>query len=288
MSHSRARHCNAVTVFLVAAVVAGAASGQTTADIDPTGGLRSKGLAPRNATGSTDVTPPNATREELARKWDLDGNGTIDPGEANIARIRLRRERRELQIGPSFDPLTGRFRTETGDDATEPSTAPVVPAEPPPAPRRTRDEEPTPPGTRLPAVKPPIVSPTVPDVRAPHLRSSTPSMPDAGSRPRSAARQPTDRGERAGSLTGGVRAGAPAARQGYGSLVPQGDLNAGRAPLAPPRGPLPAGARPVPGGGLLPSLRRPALPGSAAAPVPQPPPPPSVRPRITAEDIGGF
>jgi hypothetical protein len=87
-------------------------------------------------------------------------------------------------------------------------------------------------------------------------------------------------------MTGGVRAGAPAARQGYGSLVPRGDLNAGRKPLDLPRTPLPGGARG--GAGLLPSLARPAIPGRGAPTVPQPPAPPAVQPRVTAEDIGGF
>jgi hypothetical protein len=264
------------------AVIAGSAAGQAPLDIDPTGGLRAKGLVPRRPDGPADATPEGATREELVRKWDLDGNGTIDPSEANIARTRIRRERRELELTPGIDPITGRLRDASPDAATdEPANDTVVTPELPPAPRKRRDDGPALPGTRVPALTPAVPSPTIPTVRSPVVGPTTPSSIEPKARPRSAAREPTDRGERVGSVTGGVRAGAPAARQGYGSLVPRGDLNAGRRPLELPRTPLPRG-------GLLPSLQRPAIPGRVAPAVPQPPAPPAVRPRITAEDIGGY
>jgi hypothetical protein len=54
-------------------------------EIDPTGGLRSR------TPSAPEPAPTGATREELVRRWDLDGNGTIEPSEASIARARMRR-----------------------------------------------------------------------------------------------------------------------------------------------------------------------------------------------------
>ena len=63
---------------LVALVMAGLSAAGTTApadDLDPTGGLRSR--APR----MTEPDLPGASREELVRRWDLDGNGTVGGGD---------------------------------------------------------------------------------------------------------------------------------------------------------------------------------------------------------------
>lgn len=228
---------------------------QGVSDIDPTGGLRAKGLAPGLSSGPADTSVGGATREELVRSWDLDGNGIIDAAEETIARGRIRRERRDLDLQRSIDPLTGRLRIEA------PATGEAEPA-------ADRESVPS------------------PNPLSTGSATAPPSPPAATPRPRSAARQPVDRGDRATSITGGVRAGAPAARQGYGSLVPRGDLNAGRSVRELPRGGAPGGSRAASGGGLVPSLRRPMSPGRVAAP--QPPTQQPARPRVTAEDMGGF
>lgn len=54
------------------------------------------------------VPPPS--REELMRKWDLDRDGKIDAGEADMARSRMRRERNEALMNSGTDPVTGRPR----------------------------------------------------------------------------------------------------------------------------------------------------------------------------------
>jgi hypothetical protein len=257
-----------------------------TPEADPTGGLRSRSAQPEQPTGSS--------REELVRQWDLDRNGVIDPSEAAIARERMRRGRKEMQSTMGIDPLTGRPRDEgdaavTGDDGTPP----LGPTDLAPEPTKRAKTEPALPGTRVPdapAVSPagkPGDPPAIDGSPSARPRSSaavpgtTGSPPNAGrgsgDGPR---RQPGNAGipTRPGTVTGGVRAGAPAARGGYGSLAPRTDLNAGR-----------------PRGGLLPTLRtgptmRPGLgiPG-VVAPVPAAPVPPSMRPpRIMADDIGGF
>jgi hypothetical protein len=141
----------------------------------------------------------------------------------------------------------------------------------PEEPRKRVGEKPALPGTRAPDAKPVVsgtAGPTVPKSPSQTLgdaesRSKTPRPPSAQSRP--------------GSVTGGVRAGAPAARPGYGSLAPKPDLNAGI--------PVPDTSRRagVPRGGLLPSARGPLAPRptTPSAPTPRPP-------RVSADEIGGF
>jgi hypothetical protein len=200
----------------------------------------------------------------------------------------MRRGRKEIQFNSGIDPLTGRPRDE-GEEAAadEGRTTASGPLDLPAEPAHGQPIEPALPGTRVPDA--PTVSP----------RGKPGSLPAVGdappARPRSSAAVPGTTEEEAnarrgagdgsrrqsgsggmstrpGAVTGGVRAGAPAARGGYGSLAPRSDLNAGR-----------------PRGGLLPTLRsRPGLPG-LANPVPAAPAAPTVRPpQVTADDIGGF
>lgn len=99
------------------------------------------------------------------------------------------------------------------------------------------------------------------------------------------------------AVTGGVRAGAPAAVPGYGAEA-WSDLNAGRrqAPLQP-SSPSSAAAS---SGGLLPTIRQPgrtgaiilpAVPGRSPRPAGQGLPPPAAPsipppPRMTADELG--
>jgi hypothetical protein len=214
--------------------------------------------------------PRLPSREELVRKWDLNGDGTIDEAEAEVARSRMRRERTELQLKSGLDPLTGKPRLLADEQAAErPLPVDESPAE---TPRAKSGAE----ARRLPGTRPPDLAPPVPATRstdAPH--PTRPGEPTQGRDPRSgtagggeaaprssaasSARGPTAGRAEGGPavVTGGARAGAPA-RPGYGARGPRPDLNAGRLPAGPP------GRRPAPAsGGLLPNLRpAPAAPAS--------------------------
>lgn len=144
---------------------------------------------------------PRKTREELIREWDINSDGKIDIGEAEVAASRMRLERATIRLNTGFDPVTGRPRGETepeeesvedegpeSDLAAELDTA-TQQAKPKPAPRTTTS------GTQ-PAKSGAALFPT----------------------------------QRPLPATGGVRAGAQAARPGYGA-APAPSLNAGR-PLA--------------------------------------------------------
>lgn len=171
------------------------------------------------------------SREELVRKWDLNSDGSIDEGEAEVARSRMRRDRADLQLKSGIDPLTGKPRILAVDDA-DPAADPHPEQPEPERPRAKRAAgEAGLPGTRVPDAKPPIP----------------------------ATRQPA-------AATDG-RAGGPA-RADSGARRPRPDLNAGRLPPgAAPQG-LP-GRRPAPAsGGLLPNVRRPpAAPVSPPSPA---------------------
>lgn len=262
-------------IVIVAVVVAmtlpasRTARGEAEAELDPTGGLRAKAGLPPAASG--------VTREELVRKWDLDGNGTIDASEAAVARVRMRRARREMEATDGIDPLTGRPRVaDVADDqpADDGGVQESSSDTPPDRPKRSREPDALP-GTRVPAPQ---------TDRGTTGRPPAPAATDRGTVPRSSAKP--------GATTGGVRAGAPAARPGYGSLMPKTDLNAGRPRVDAEA--ARAGTRPgLPRGGLLPTPRI----GPAGQPRPTPPrpappaipaPPASRPPRVTADDIGGF
>lgn len=241
-------------------------------EIDPTGGLRSR------VPSAPEPAPTGATREELVRRWDLDGNGTIEPSEASIARARMRRARLELEQQGGIDPLTGKPRAvagSTSSKAEEPADQPPLTTDPPPADVDTQPP-PGPPGTRV---------PTVTGTAA--TRGPVPPRPPTPDQP--ATPRPAPIGTRPTTITGGVRAGAPAARAGYGSLVPGTTLNAGRPVPTPQPRSLPGGGR---RGGLVPTMPGRGTAGRPAVPVPTrpapPPLPPPSTPRITADEIGGY
>lgn len=222
-------------------------------EADPTGGLREKWNMPS--------LPGGASREELVQKWDLNGDGTIDTSEAAIAKARMRKARMEMQLDSSLDPVTGKPRTADGDDVGEAAARPDgLPPEPVPSRATTTSDRPTLPGTRVPT---PVTSSSGTNGSA---APGTTATKGRGTPPSS------------GAFWGGLRAGAPAARPGYGSLGPKPDLNAGR-----PRSLLPGtgGAPYQPRGGLMPSTT--GRPGASSPPPITPKPP-----RVTAEDIGGY
>ena len=68
-------------------------------------------------------TSPSSSREELMRKWDIDRDGKVDAGEAEIARTRMRRARNDALMQSGNDPVTGRPRV-----ATDPVTGRPVPS----------------------------------------------------------------------------------------------------------------------------------------------------------------
>lgn len=194
---------------------------------------------PAPAGGS--AVPQRLTREELVKKWDLNSDGKIDKGEAEVASSRMRRERAELRLNSGIDPVTGLPRDE--EPPAEPPQPPDLDTllgtetEPRASAKPDRDG-PALPGTRVPrsetpGAKPPRpASPAVTGARAPTPRPSP-------------LRQP---------ITGGVRGGGMAARPGYGVRGAAAPLNAGRPidslrdPSGGPRGLPPTSAR----GGLVP------------------------------------
>lgn len=201
---------------------------------------------------------PRKTREELVREWDLNSDGKIDAGEAEVAASRMRRERAELRLNSGIDPVTGLPRDAADDLGAEPddadADAEVEPVEEP-AEGPDPDASPALPGTRVPR-------PRLPN----DVTSSGTTAP--GTAARAATARPDDTGSRAAAdrarqpLTGGVRAGGLPARAGYGAGLPAVPLNAG---LPVPQRANPATPRPAPRGGLLPTPR------PAPAPPPRPP-----------------
>ena len=283
---------------LVAAALIAVALGATTQAIaaDPPAG-RGGGLVP-GSFGSSN----RATREELLREWDLDGNGTINKSEADVARARMRRKRLELQLGAGIDPLTGLPRAVEGaasedDQAAEEPLFQLPPESPPSEPIRGKSE--SLPGLRAPGPQqPPIVGAPRPGPSAAAASGSQPATTPPASISARASWLPPQR--LAPAVTGGVRAGAPAATAGYGSGA-WSDLNAGRRPssLQPPAEGTGGGAASGTGG-LLPSVRQPGRTGALILPAvpgrptgagtPGLPPAPTVSgpapPRVTADEIG--
>lgn len=208
--------------------------------------------------GAADAPPDALDRELLMRKWDLDGDGRIDEGEAEAARVKMRRERAELQ-GKS---LFGRTK-EKPDAAAVPEREPagpdlLAPLEPDTEqPRRERPAPAEPKRRDLNAAARPAPGQPGPGQRSPATDPETSAQPRPG----------RDRG--ASVVTGGARAGG-LARPGYGSTIPRGDLNAGRP--VPPRTTV---QRPPMTGGLLPAPRR----GPAPAPAP------AAQPRVSSDDL---
>ena len=259
----------------------------------PTG--RGGGLVP-----GTSAPPPRATREELLRDWDLDGDGSISKSEADIARARMRRKRLEMQLGAGIDPLTGLPRgLNGGAEASDPRADQeplfqLPPESPPSEPRRAKPE--SLPGMRAPGPQPPLAGPQTPRLQADTAPGNLPAATTMPA-PLTARASWLPPQRVAPAVTGGVRAGAPAAAAGYGAGA-WGDLNAGRRPL-PLAAPEAGGTTGV-SGGLLPSVRQPGRTGSMILPpvpgrpsgvgVPGLPPPPTAgsipRSVIKAEEIG--
>lgn len=233
-----------------------------------------------------------ARSEELMRQWDLNRDGKIDAGEAEVARTKMRRARSEAPKPESIDPVTGRPRAPAGAATApagggRPGAAPsgtagrglpptsmggapaagsmpddggliLVPgtAEPTPSPGQML-AEPTPPVRRereaLPGTRAPPVTTTIPSVPTPP--SGLPGDPRAraGLPPTTPGRDP-----RSGDLSGRAR------------ILPDGSA----APVPPVAGRRPAGmsapALPRPGviaggprspGGASQSLNAGRLPG---------------------------
>jgi hypothetical protein len=253
------------------------------------------------------------TREELLRSWDLDGDGSISPSEADLARARMRRQRAEMHLESGIDPVTGLPR---GESPTRPEGEPQPRYQLPPEVPTDEPEEPAgldatgkPKSTR-PKPMAELLAPIATKDPVPGL----PRMPNLTGKPSDdPASSPPERSGRASWLPptkssttglGGPRAGAPPAVSGYGSDA-WSDLNAGRfraMPYETQRSPATAGRTPTTGGGLLPTARKPGQTGALILPgtqdprlapttpaVPTAPRIPTFAPqRVTAEDIGGF
>lgn len=271
-----------VLVAAVAAVlVAPSAVSQSAAE--ETAPQRRGGLLPEQ-----DAAPGmrSSTATELIRRWDLNADGRIDPTEADIARSRMRSERIEARQGalpPGIDPQTGLPTAAT--DGGDPQDL-LLPPGSPTGGGGGRATAATP-GTRKPdaAGGPATGAPR----QEPSGRSRVPQPRDAtrggDQRPEAARTTVPDvrsTPQRPQPVTGGARAGAPAARPGYGSTGPKSDLNAGRLPagLPPSRGLPPPGGR----GSARSASAPPAGPQGRTAQPPRTFAPP---PRVSAEEIGG-
>ena len=166
------------------------------------------------------------SREELVRKWDLNSDGSIDEGEAEVARSRMRRDRAELQLKSGIDPLTGKPRILAADEANPSADPPPEQAEPERPRAKRADGEAGLPGTRVPDAKPPIPAKR-PPAAATDVRAGGPTRPDSGGR---RLRPDLNAGRLPAGLPG--RRPAPAS----GGLLP----NVRRPPAAPVSPPSPS------------------------------------------------
>lgn len=291
----RSNRCVLLAAGGIVVAVLVSASGVNAAE-PPTG--RGGGLVPGNA-----LPASGATREELLRSWDLDGDGSISKSEADLARARMRRKRLEMQLGAGIDPLTGLPRgiqaesdTSTSKEVADDEPVFQLPPEPPPS-ETGRAKPGSPPGMRVPG-QPSIAGPQAARSQPARASGSTPAATAPPTLSGRASWLPPQR--LAPVVTGGVRAGAPAATAGYGAGA-WSDLNAGRRPAPPPtESAVVGGGSTNSSGGLLPSTRQPGRTGAMILPtvpgrpstaaVPGLPPPPAagipMRPRITADEIG--
>jgi len=243
-------------------------------------------LAPgQTARGSTPVTP-RLTREELLKKWDLNGDGKIDTGEVEMATSKMRLERAEMRLSTGLDPVTGKPRNAAADDADDEIAADAGERQP-----LTVDEL----AAKLGFAPADATSEQGGGPRSPDSAANDDARPDtsAAIAPRPMFGLPPLRSQQSGALlappgspapgsgspglplTGGVRAGGLPARPGYGSHVSPPSLNAGRADAATsgglvPRRRLPGDAPELPAG-----LQPPAGTPSPATP----------RPRRTVDDF---
>lgn len=159
-----------------------------------------------SAARSTSVPEvPRKTRDELIQEWDLNSDGKIDVGEAEVAASRMRLERASMRLNTGFDPVTGRPR-----------------GEPEPEEESVEDKEPE--------------SDLAAELDAATQQAKSKPKPKPAPRTTTSGTQPAKSGaalfptQRPLPATGGVRAGAQAARPGYGAAAAL-SLNAGR-PLA--------------------------------------------------------
>ena len=230
------------------------------------------------ASRSASVAP--MSREEFLRQFDLNSDGSIDASEGELARSRMRQDRAEQDRRRSIDPLTGKPRGDAGKgssgggsilgldegvdgDAAGGESAADIAARIDEALERS--------GSRR--------RRTATGGSATKQSSKAGGAPRAGlfgtGRPRGGAVNAPDAGQESDRpATGGVRAGAPAARPGYGAPAAGNapakgkdrPLNAGR-PLGtpPPGAPLPGGAGNAPGQ-ASPRIGRQGTPPPASAP----------------------
>lgn len=220
---------------------------------------------------------PSTSREELIRKWDLDRDGKITDGEAEVARSRMRRARLNAELGAGTDPLTGRPRS-GGESApgSIPASRPelgsspasrsdedggliLVPGtgdrggrplglatEPAPTPRREREALP---GNRAPESVPPVPQAAARPSQ-PGPTSPVPSRLGGGSLPGREDRG-VGRDERSGNASRELTSRA--------RILPGGPPQAtfdGSRPPPPPNGPRPG----VISGGATLANPRPAIP----------------------------
>lgn len=182
----------------VAAIALAVGAGRAAGQAPGQGG-RSGGLLPVREPADPSG---GVTRAEIMNRYDLDSNGQIDEAEGETARMKMRRSRAEMLQNSGVDPLTGRPRGNSPnasphDQPTDADDLRLVP------------------GT--PANQPPLRKPAPGAEKKPLPKTQSTSS----------ARTPV--------VTGGVRAGAPAVRPGYGAAGGKRDLNAGR-----PRDGIPA------------------------------------------------
>jgi len=185
----------------------------------------------QTAAGSKPVVP-RLTREELLKKWDLNGDGTIDAGEVEVATSKMRLERAEMRLGAGLDPVTGKPRNNTTDDPEgdadddagerRPLTVDELAAKLGFAPADAGGEQSGRETSATPEASAAISRPRM--FGLPPLRGQ---QPEAFAFPRGSAAPGS--GDSGLPLTGGVRAGGLPARPGYGSRVAAPSLNAGRA-----------------------------------------------------------
>ena len=155
--------------------------------------------SPAPAASAPAAVIPRKTREELVREWDINKDGKIDLGEAEVAASRMRLERANMRLNSGFDPVTGRPRGE---------------AAPEEEPAEEEGDQDDPFGT----------ADATDDTSAPPKKSvGRTTISGTQSPSNNAARLQQ---QRPLPLNGGVRAGAQAARPGYGAEVPQ-SLTAG-------------------------------------------------------------
>ena len=221
---------------------------------------------------------PTLLREQLMHNWDTDYDGKIDANEAEIARSKMRSKRLEQLRRDSVDPITGRKRGEIEDEkAGKSDRGRRLPEEESGRPILGVDDllEPVDPG-RGPTGARTNAAPGRAEGRqgaaasAPWRRSGSKAVPPAG-----AADTERSRGkERSGIATGGVRAGAPPARPGYGAAMPPKEtkpLNAGRPIESLSPGGAVAGGRgsAIPGAGMGPGTSTANPRGSAPRGAPR-------------------